>query len=79
MFVITKLVLETQDVQLIGCYDDIKSAKAKIHDLNENDQVSYRDNKRRFFKVYRKGFFGEYPIFIYKILEVPPIESENEY
>ncbi len=76
MFVITKLTLSNNDVEIIGAFDDIKSAKAKIHDLNENDEVSYRNNKMKFFKVYKKGFLGEYAVYIYKILEVPCVIKE---
>lgn len=77
MYVISKLILETNDVELIGSFNDLKSAKSKIYDLNDLDEVSYRDKKNRFFKVYKKGYFGQYEIFIYKILEVPKPEDVN--
>jgi hypothetical protein len=73
MFVITKLTLANNNVEIIGAYDDITLAKAQIHDLNKNDEISYRDNKMKFIKVYRKSFFREYPIYIYKILKVPHV------
>lgn len=77
MFVITKLVLANNDVQIIGSFFKIKDAKAKLHDLNLENEVSYRDNKMKFFKVYEKGYFGLKPLYIYKILEIPqPIKDD---
>ncbi len=75
MYVITKLILTTNDIELVGSYEDLKSAKAKIHDLNHIDEVSYRDSSKRFFKVYKKSWFGDYAVYIYKILEVPKAED----
>ena len=74
-FIITKLYLKNNDVEVIGHYNDHKSASAKIYHLNDKDHVSYRDNSLRFFKVYQKGFFYEYPVYIYKIIELPEVED----
>ena len=78
-FVIIKQVIETKDMEIISHHRTATSAKAKLYDLNKLDEVSYRDNKKRFFTVYKKGIFKNYAIYIYKILEVPEfLDSEED-
>ncbi len=75
MYIIIQLTLDNNDMRVIASFDDLINAKAMIHDLNKNDEVSYRDEKMKFFKVYKKNWYGRrYEAMIYKILEIPPIK-----
>ncbi len=73
MYIIIQLILRNNDMRVIASFNDLITAKATIHDLNKEDEVSYRNEKMKFFKVYKKNWFGKsYETMIYKILEIPP-------
>jgi len=78
MWIIAKLDLKDNDISIVGSYKSIIEAKSKFHDLNEEDQVSYRDNKKKFIKVYKKNswLWGETAVYIYKLLQVPDIADK---
>ncbi len=78
MFIIIQLILKNNDMRVIAAFNELKSAKAMIHDLNKDDEVSYRNEKMKFFKVYKKNWFGQnYETMIYKILEIPQISDDD--
>lgn len=79
IYVITKLDIYKQRVEIVASYNTLESAKAYLYDINEYDEVSVKKKEdNHIMKVYQLGYFGKTPTFIYEILKLNHGEKKTE-